>query len=55
MRRRRTNLAFLLGLSACQTATESTPRTEPSFVQVSLDSSQETGTLEEPMAFSSEE
>lgn len=55
MRRRRTNLAFLLSLSACQTAIESSPRTEPSFVQVSLDTSQTTGTLEDPMAFSSEE
>jgi hypothetical protein len=55
MRRRRTNLAFLLGLSACQTAIENNTRAEPSFIQVSLGSSQVTGSLEAPLDFSSEE
>lgn len=55
MRRRRTNLTFLLGLAACQTPTESPTALEPSFIQVSLGSGQVTGSLDNPLDFSSEE
>jgi len=55
MRRRRTNLTFLLGLTACQNAMIPPVHLEPSFIQVSLGDNQATGSQEEPLSFSSEE
>jgi len=55
MRRRWTNLALLLGLTACQSTDGTQDRPEPTFIQVALSSDQATGSMENKMPFSSEE